>query len=97
MQEEIQQGTERGTPIPLTNLIVPQQGRYFRFQREGSQLTTQVCYWQGIIHLPTPEHPTFRAHIEQKYAPYQQIWAETPFTSENEALHWVTTQLAHEE
>ncbi len=80
----------------FTTVIFHHQGHYFRFQREGRQLTSQVCYWQGTVNLPTAESPHYQAYVEQKYAPYHKIWAENVFNTEAEALSWVANHLVED-
>ena len=81
----------------FSTVIIHHHGRYFRFQRDDTELSSQVCYWKGAVVLPTEAHPHYRAYVEQKYAPYRQLWAESVFEQEADALTWVAAQLAHDE
>ena len=81
----------------FSTVIIQHDGRYFRFQREAMELTSQVCYWKGVVKMPTAVDTSYQAYVEQKYAPYRQFWAESAFATEAEALNWVANHLAQDE
>lgn len=84
--------------MKFNTVIVTRNGRFYRFNRqENGQLECQVCYWKGIVIPPDGDANHFRAYVEQKYAPYQQLWAEGVLKSESEALNWVAEGLKHDE
>ncbi len=81
----------------FSTIIIQHAGRSFRFQRQEQELVSQVCYWKGVVKVPTAVDGSYQAYVEQKYAPYRQFWAESAFKSEAEALNWVATHLAQDE
>lgn len=79
--------------ITFNTIIFTHHGRTYRFTKQHNQYHCHTCYWQGTLLLPDQTHPHHRAYIEQKYTPYQQIWADKPIPTQEHALKWIATAL----